>query len=217
MDVPYNYYFIALSMITAFAMFSRKGIPLYLRLFPYFLLVTFVTEILGWQLANEDKNNAAIYNFFSVAAFIFYSYLIMQVIYSKKAKYIIRLVIIIYTVVSLFNILFIQKLDGFHTMTYSLGCFLIVVESIYYFLELFQYPRFINLMREPAFWIVSGLLFFYTCTLPVLGVVNYLISFPMVIMSSLQQLIIILNVLLYSLFTIACLCRINFRRYTSSL
>ena len=110
MDVPYNLYFIALSMITAFAVFSRRGIPLYLRLFPYFLLVTLVTEILGWYLANAMKNNAAIYNFFSVAAFIFYSYVIMQVIYSAKAKRVIRLVIIIYTIVSLFNILFVQKL-----------------------------------------------------------------------------------------------------------
>jgi hypothetical protein len=213
--LPFQYYFIALGMIIGFAVFSRKGTPLYLRLFPFFLLVTFITEVIGWKMSLKGMNNAALYNFFSVAAFIYYAYVIKQAIYSRRAKQIFKLVMIGYTIVSLFNILFIQKIRGFHTWTYSIGCFLIVVGSVYYFLQLFQYPRFIDLKRQPAFWINSGLLFFYTCTLPVLGAINYVFTFPDTIMGSIIQLIMILNVFLYSLFTIASLCRIIFKRPTS--
>jgi hypothetical protein len=215
MEFPVEYYFIALSMLVGFAVLLQKGRALYLRLFPFFLLVALGTEILGWRLSLDDINNTAIYNFFSVAAFIYYMYVIMQVVYSRRVKRIIRFVIIGYAIVSLFNILFIQKLNSFHTITYSIGCFLIVVGAIYYFLELFQYPRFIDLKREPAFWIISGLVFFYTCTLPILGMLNFLIPMPVLIRNNIGQLIMILNVLLYSLFTVASLCRINFKRSMS--
>jgi hypothetical protein len=214
MQIPVQYYFIALSMLAGFTAMAGGKLSHYLRIFPFFLLLTLITEIVGWQLSEQTQDNAALYNFFSLAAFTFYSYVLRDVVYSEKAKKVILLVMIFYLIISLINILFIQKIMVFHTMTYSIGCFIIVVISIYYFYELFQVPRSIDLKREPAFWVVAGLLFFYICTLPILGALNYIISFPPVITASLEP-IIILNILLYSLFTIAFLCRINFRRFMS--
>ena len=160
----------------------------------------------------KGAHNVDLYNFFSLAAFTYYMYLLMEVVYSKRIKKVILIVMSFYVVISLSNILFVQKITSFHTMTYSLGCLLIVVVSMYYFYELLQVPRAIDLKKEPAFWIAAGLLFFYICTLPVLGVLNYLFSFPGVISRSLEDIISILNVLLYSLFTIGFICRISFKR-----
>jgi hypothetical protein len=190
----------------------QKRISSYLWLFPFFLALALVVEILGWQLSEKAQNNADLYNFFSVSAFAYYMRLIMDVVHSRKAKKVILGVMTLYVIISLINIFFIQKINNFHTMTYSIGCFLIVVISIYYFYELLQVPRSIDLKKEPSFWIVAGLLFFYICTLPILGVLNFLFSFPGVIGRSLEDIISILNVLLYSLFTIGFLCRISFRR-----
>jgi hypothetical protein len=212
MDIPYQYYFIALSMIAGFIALIQKRISSYLWLFPFFLALALVVEILGWQLSEKAQNNADLYNFFSVSAFAYYMRLIMDVVHSRKAKKVILGVMTLYVIISLINIFFIQKINNFHTMTYSIGCFLIVVISIYYFYELLQVPRSIDLKKEPSFWIVAGLLFFYICTLPILGVLNFLFSFPGVIGRSLEDIISILNVLLYSLFTIGFLCRISFRR-----
>lgn len=212
MDFPYQYYFIALSMIAGFIPVIQKKVSPALHIFPFFLLLTLVVEIIGWQLAEKGTTNAGMYNFFSVAAFTYYMYLLMEVVYSNKAKKVILVVMTIYAIISLINILFVQKIDTFHTMTYSIGCLLVVGISIYYFYELLQTPRSIDLKKEPAFWIVAGLLFFYICTLPILGVINYLFSIPDVIGRSVEQIISILNVLLYSLITIGFLCRISFRR-----
>lgn len=215
MNIPYQYYFIALSMIAGFVTLVQKKLSDGLKLFPFFLLLTLTVEIRGWQLSEKVLNNADLYNFFSVAAFTYYMYLLMEVVYSKTAKKIILYAMSGYAVISLSNILFIQKINSFHTMTYSIGCLLIVIVSMYYFYELLQVPRSIDLKKEPAFWIAAGLLFFYICTLPILGVLNYLFSFPGVIARSLEEIISILNVLLYSLFTIAFICRISFRRSMS--
>jgi hypothetical protein len=217
MRIPFEYYFIALSMLVGFATQLGRPTALYQRMFPFFLLIALCTEITAWRLSVNSLPNAALYNFFSVAAFLFYMSVIMQEVFALKAKRAIKYVMIIYTIISLINILFIQKIHIFHTMTFSIGCLVIVVTCLYYFYELFQVPRSIDLKKEPAFWIVSGLVFYYLCTLPILGALNYLYTFPDVISASIEQIITILNVLLYSLFTIAFLCRISFRRSTSSL
>ncbi|HYE56691.1 MAG TPA: hypothetical protein VD996_17705 [Chitinophagaceae bacterium] len=212
MDIPFEYYFIALSVVVGFVMQILKHTVHYVRFFPHFLLVALIIEITAWRLWTEGLQNAALYNFFSTVAFGFYLDLIRQVVFSKKAKKVIKWVMYIYLASALINILFIQKINTFHTFTYSLGCFLIVVISMYYFYQLFQLPHSINLAREPAFWIVSGLLFYYLCTLPLLGALNYLYTLPGVSPRSLEQITMILNVLLYSLFTISFLCRASFRK-----
>lgn len=212
MNFPYQYYFIALSMIAGFVAMIKGKLPENLFLFPFFLLFTLVVEFLGWWLSEIPKNNADLYNFSSLAASTYYMYLMLHMIYSRKARKVILVMMSVNVVISLINILFVQKLETFHTMTYSIGCLLIVVISMYYFYELFQRPRSIDLKKEPAFWIATGLLFFYICTLPILGALNYLFTFPDVIAGSVEQVISILNVLLYSLFTIGLLCRVSFKR-----
>ncbi|MGZ8557320.1 MAG: hypothetical protein ACXWWC_03260, partial [Chitinophagaceae bacterium] len=78
-------------------------------------------------------------------------------------KKIIKAVLLIYALTSTVNIIFIQKMKAFHTITYSLGCLLIVIFCFYYFLELFKLPKSVKLKNNPAFWICTGLLFFYCC------------------------------------------------------
>jgi hypothetical protein len=212
MDFPYQYYFIALSMFAGFVAMFKKKLPEHLFLFPFFLFFTLVVEFIGWWLSEIPENNADLYNFSSLAASTYYMYLMLHMIHSRPAKKTILVMMSVNVVVSLGNIFFVQKLATFHTMTYSIGCLLIVVISMYYFYELFQRPNSIDLKKEPAFWIATGLLFFYICTLPILGALNYLFTFPDVIAGSVEQVISILNVLLYSLFTIGLLCRVSFKR-----
>jgi hypothetical protein len=100
-------------------------------------------------------------------------------------------------------------------MTYALGCLLTIFCCVYYFWELFQRPSSVNLGRQPAFWICSGLLFYYTCTFPLYGAINMLKLFPRVILSNLLYILVLLNILLYLSFTIAFLCRLRTKRSMS--
>jgi len=206
---PFPYFFIALSMLVGFITVSfKRNNPRYLQIFPFFLMVTLAGELLGWQMGLRNHNNSAVYNYLTLVAFAYYMYLLRYVVVNLLARRIILGVIISYVIGTVTYILLILESGAFHTLTYIIGCSLIVVLSIYYFYELFQAPRAVNLMREPAFWIVIGLLFFYSSTLPVLGIVNY---YPEVYMIS-EPVLMILNILLYSLFTIAFLCRIRYKR-----
>jgi hypothetical protein len=179
--------------------------PDYLKLFPVFLFLTLVVELTGSLLM--ASNNASIYNLFSIIEFVFYLYIIKKILINRTIKMIIVLTMILYPLVALVNIFFIQaNLYRLHVTTYSLGCLLITLFSIYYFYELFSSPASINLKREPAFWIITGLLFFYTCSFPIFGFANVISSFS-VIARNIREILAILNVILYFIFAVGFLCK----------
>jgi hypothetical protein len=115
--------------------------------------------------------------------------------------------LIIYPAIFLVNTLLVQGSVVFHSMTYALGCLLIVLSCVYYFWELFQQTYTVNLSRLPSFWICSGLLFYYACTFPFYGTTNLVSALPKVILKNLLFVFVLLTVLQYLSFTIAFLCR----------
>ena len=214
--LPLNIFFIAISFLASISIyFTSKSSPFYLKLFPPFLLATLVTESFGAFLSSIGRTNVWLYNFFTVFEFCFYLWVINLIINNRLLKKIIRISLLLYMVISVNNIIFIQKMKAFHTVTYALGCLLVVIFCVYYFFELFKLPKSVKLKNNPAFWICTGLLFFYCCGFPLYGLTNYLSGISRLIIKNFYSIIIILNIFLYSLFTIAFLCRLKARKYTS--
>jgi len=208
---------VAISFLASLTVyFTSKPSETYLKLFPPFLVITLFVELLGLYLRNINQNNLALFNFFTVFEFCFYLWVLSLVISNKKIKKIIKTTLAVYAFTAIMNILFIQKMKMFHTITYSLGCLLIVSFCIYYFLELFRLPKSVKLKNDPAFWLCSGLLFYYCCGFPLFGLINFVNGLPRLIIKNFQTIVTIMNILLYSLFTIAFLCRIKTRKYTLS-
>jgi hypothetical protein len=138
-----------------------------------------------------------------------------EVIVSKLVKKIIYIIMLLFTVFVAINLIFIQKIYTWNSVSFAIGSLLVVASSIYYFLELFKRPNSVNLVKEPAFWICSGLLFFYCCSFPLLGLNNFFINAPIIVRQNIGVILMLLNVMYYILFTIAFLCRINFRKLFS--
>jgi len=213
--LPLYVYFIVISFLASLSVYSTsKSSYSYLKLFPPFLLATLVAESFGSYLSALKKPNLAIYNFFTVFEFCFYLYVISLIIGSRQIKRAIAIVITFYAIVAVMNIIFFQGMNAFHTVTYAFGCLIIVAACIYYFFELFKFPKSIDLKNNPAFWICSGLLFFYCCGFPLFGFTNLLSGISRLIIRNFFSIIVILNIFLYTLFTIAFLCRLKIRKYT---
>ena len=215
MKLPPFVYVIGLSFIVSLWMlFKVKPLPVYLKLFPPFLLATLLAELLGPYLTLIGVHNAPLYNFFSTFEFCFYLLIVSLIIKTAIVSKIIRIVIILYAITAVVNILFIQGMRTFHTVTYSLGCLLVVGFCMYYFFELFRLPKSVKLINNPAFWICSGLLFFYCCSFPLYGLIHFWMTIK-IIVKNFASIVTILNIFLYSLFTIAFLCS-RIRKYTLS-
>ena len=216
MDFLHTYiYFILLSFIASLFLYRKRPLDLYLRIFPGFLLFTLVAESYCAWLSWLDRNNTLHYNLFSTFEFCFYLFVIHCIIQRPRVKKIVLIVILVYPAVAVLNILLIHRANSFHTTTYSVGCLLIVGFCIYYFWELFQRPRPEPLQYNPAFWICTGLLFFYCCGFPLYGLVNLWKSSWKLMLKNFTLITEILNIFLYSLFTIAFICA-RTRKYTLS-
>lgn len=215
--MQYSIYFtlVIISFLASLTAYFQKGAPLYLRLFPVFLLLTIIVELITTWLTLHNKSAFFLYNFFNPLEFIFYMYVVRENIRNQRVKRILFFTAWLYVVVAVVNALFIQRVSGFGSFAYALGCLLIIAASIYFFFELFQSTSSVNLIRQPAFWICAGLIFFYACSFPVYALLNFLKEAPAIIKKNFGVILLLLNVLLYSSFTIAFLCRLRVRNSTS--
>lgn len=203
---------ISISMLASLTLYFQKNTPFYLKTFPVFLIITIGVELIGLWFTQHGKSNVRMFNCFTTAEFVYYLYILRSIIVSKKVKTLINYLMVLYPAGALFNIYFIIPRFQFHTVTYSIGCILIAAVCIYYFFELFQLSKSMTLVREPAFWICSGLLFFYCCSFPLFGMWNLLTSVSNVIIRNIDYILKFLNTLLYSMFTIGFLCRLRVKK-----
>ena len=209
-QLPIFIYAIMISLIASLFALQKKDLPPYLKLFPFFLFITLLVELTATYLITKDISNVPVYNFFSIVEFIFYLFVIKQVISSAVVKKMIIVTIFLYPMAALINLMF-RDIYRLQIIPYSISCLIIVIYAIYYFYELFKSTSSVNLKREPAFWIITSLLFFYTCSFPIFGFANFLSGFS-VIGRNIGAVLVILNVILYSLFTVAFLCRIRVQK-----
>jgi hypothetical protein len=214
MNTPIYIWFLIFSILVGVMLFFQHGVPLYLKLLPLFLLITLGVEFAGFWMFRHYGSNMALYNFYLVFNFCFFLFVLRAIISDPFFKKLGLIVILTYGALAVFNLFYFQKLHTWNSITYSLGSLLIVAFCIYYFLELFRKPKSTKLTTEPAFWIVSGLLFFYCCSFPFLGLNNLVQHAPEVIKRNLSTILTVLNILLYLLFSIAFLCRLRPGKHT---
>jgi hypothetical protein len=206
---------IAVSLLASLSVYFQRKDEFYLRMFPPFLLLTLLIESNSMFGLVSRKYTTPMYNVFSIIEFIFYIFILGLIVKNVRAKRLIKYVVLVFGILAVGNIIFFQKISGFPSLNHAAGCLLIVAICIYYFFELFQISQSVPLVRQPSFWICSGLLFFYCCSFPIFTAINLLRTLPPFTIKTLVTIISILNVLLYSSFTIAFLCRLKTRNSTS--
>jgi len=190
----------------------NKDCQIFLKAFSPFLALSFLVEFGGGYLKKKGVNDLPLYNIFTTIEFCFYTWVIRDIIQSKKIKKIIGYLLIGFPCVSILNILFLQGINNFNSITYSLGCLLIIALAIYYFFELFRLQYAVRLINDAGFWICTGLLFFYCVSFPVYVSGNLIKNFPTKLHSIVSFVLVVLNLILYSLFCIAFLCKIRVRK-----
>jgi len=202
----------AIPFLASLTIFLQPSSERYLRHFSLFLFVNCLIDTATDISAMNQINNLFLVNLQSMVVLSFQIYLLREIVHGRKAKKVFLYFLLVYLLLSLANFFLVQKTLVFNTVTYGLGCLLIVSACIYYFWELFQSRYSVSLLRQPSFWICSGLLFYYTCSFPLQSLQNFIHALPNVILQNLLIIFILLNCFLYLSFTIAFLCRLKTRK-----
>lgn len=215
--IQLSVYAMALSFLTSLLFLIKQPKSNKLAYFTLFLFITLLVEFSGNYLSSKNISNTPLYNIFTSIEFIFYIYTIRQFIHRPIAKKIFIYIIVVYGLAAFINIFFIQGIMVFHTITYAAGCLVVVFCAVYYFFEILFRPTPVTLVRMPDFWICSGLLFFYAVSFPIYGFTNFVMSLPQALLRNFNLFIQILNIILYTMFSIAFLCRFKVTKSPLSL
>ncbi|HYJ37744.1 MAG TPA: hypothetical protein VEV87_03975, partial [Chitinophagaceae bacterium] len=118
MDLPIYVPFIIVASIVGFFVERKTGLPAYLKWLPYFLLLTSIVELFAWQMILRGKRTAPYYNFTTVISFVYFFYILYQLLRAAWVKRVIVICMIGYPLVAFANIFFLQGWNDFNTMTY---------------------------------------------------------------------------------------------------
>jgi hypothetical protein len=208
-----DFYFEILSLLSSIFFYIKKRNNLLLYFIPFLFLTVIIEYIGGWFLS-QGVRNYWIFNVFTTIEFIFYSFLFYLHFRKKSLKKIVIVTMLVFICAVIINLLFIQGFTKtFHTYTFLLGSFFIVVFCCFFFYESVLPDKIDQqLSKQPFFWICSGLLIYYLGSVIINALFEYLRNNDLGaegrrIYGTINHT---LNVILYSSFCIAFfLCRNN--------
>jgi hypothetical protein len=216
---PVTFIYLSLLVVSVLAsatIYFNRLAPLYLKLFPPFLVITTCVETIGYYTRIKGINSTPMFNFFTTFEFVFYFYILYSIINLQKIKKVILFCLWLYPVVAIIDILFIQGITRMHFFMLNVGAVLIVIFCIAYFYQLIKLPKQAYPLHEPAFWICCGLLFFYSITLPIMAGMKLLLFRDAFELKLYYILINISNFFLYGLITVAFICRLRLAKPSES-
>ena len=212
--LPIHVFIIIICFVIALLAKLQKNPPRYLNTFIIYILVTIAVEMMAWWYAVHNKRNLIFYNFYAIINFTYLIFLLRSFMNNTKMINIMGVIMVIYPVLTLINLFLIQGHTVFNTYTFLSGCIIVVTASICYFYERIKYPGPHSLLKDPTFWVSTGLLFFYTCSPPLTGVLNAISLMPFYNYKTLYFINLMINIILYLLFSISFICNLIFRRYS---
>ncbi len=140
----------------------------------YFVSFGVATEIFTrFYIHFLMRNTGPIGHFYyPVAFFIMGMFFLVTLKDFIKPVYIL-IPIILFEVFSLINVLFIQDLFEFPSVTGSIGAMILFLFSVTFFIKVMAEAKILKLSREPLIWINSAILIYYTGNFIFYGLLNY--------------------------------------------
>lgn len=199
--------FIGLCCLLSIAVYFNKNQPKEFKLFFPFLLSTFITSIIAYELAKSNGNNHALFNYYSVFSFLFYFFILHELLYNQIKKKILKCAMVLYPALEILNILFFQDVNMFHSFTYSIGACIIICFAVFCLQEIFIDKALTVIPHKaPAFWVCTGLLFHYSITFVYFSSLHIWKMYSQDFINLMSLIFTISNCIFYSLITISFFC-----------
>jgi len=190
----------------------RLAMGLHLKVLCILLAATFCIEFFCNFLLKKFglTTNIHIYNVFTLIEYLgFALYYLLQAT-NKAEKIIIRLFLVLFPITWYISVIQINGLYKWDSSMQVIGAIFIICLSLYYYFKLLFSEEIIDLKTQPGFWIATGMIIFYACNLPYFGMLYYLyINYP-VLAQDFILVSLVLNIIMYILFTYAYLCQHSF-------
>ena len=170
------------------------------RYFLHFLVYSVLTEFVGLFFKDLFRfDNFIIYNVYMIVSFLFYLYWFQRVLKNKKFVYILT---VFFMVFALYSIVTEDAFVALFQFAFVAGIMCIITLTLYYFVKALKSEQITAFLKDPKFWIVTGLFLFHLGFLPTL-----LLMLKLDMLSVRYYLVITsLNIVLYGCYIKAFAC-----------
>lgn len=176
-----------------------------------FLFMIVLVELAGRYIRTQMMlTNSWLYNISIPVEYFFYTYLFYKNYQLPVLKKMAKGLLFIIPVASAFNTIFIQGFWNFDTNILMAGSCIMIFLCCCYLVDLLKREEEVILLREPMFWITTGLLFFN------LGELSYNMFFQYIITHKQDQKAVLFTAInskliyvLYTFISIALVCTTN--------
>jgi hypothetical protein len=153
-----------------------------------------------------------VYNLFVPLEFVCYGYFFLLIVKTKWIRQLIVVLVIVCLAGGVVTTILIFNFYQWNSYQAIAAALFTIVFTVSYYYELFISDVRFELRSKPEFWIATGLIIFYSCQLPFLGTVNYLVKTSMSLALSLLNVLRCIDILMYLIFCYAFLCRIIIKK-----
>ncbi len=148
------------------------------------------------------KNNLFIFHIFTPLEYIILALLFKVIIVNTTVKRLLAYSIPVFIVVAILFSIFIQKLNESNSAVITLESVIMIFLSLYYLREVLLLQHATVLHKFPLFWIIVGILIYFTGNLVIEGLLNYVIVHSMELAIRIYNIGHIFKYLLFISFTI---------------
>lgn len=158
------------------SIFSYKKITTTpLKYFIFFIWYGLISEILANILSFNKVSTVLINNVYLVCSTLFYLIFYSLIYTNHKFKKVSYFFIGIYLLALVLNNFYLQNfISDWQTNTYIFGSFLEIILIIFFFIEVLNSDKILDLNKLLIFWISIGLLIFNLGLIPVLVVAEFI-------------------------------------------
>jgi len=177
-------------------------------------LLVMYTGLVEWSVFYKreflpDKTNAQIYNCFMLVQYLAFAYYFQQIVQLPWVRKTIQGFLYLYPVFWFFLVFFVFKPNEWNSYIYMIGGVFTILWAVAYCYELLSADEPVLLRYCSEFWVAIGLLFFYVCGVPYMGMFNFLTQYQNDLAKLLKIPLQISNIVMYSLFTYAFICQLT--------
>lgn len=192
----------------------RLDYPFHLKLFSFLLGVILITELIVWAASTvfHVSTNVHIYNIAMGIQYWLYGLYFRFILAGKITRLLVNSFLILFPLLWLFSTLFLFGLYKWNSYVAAAGSLFCVIFSIIYFYQIFARVEPVKFATNPELWIAIGIFIFYSVNLPYVAMLNFLSNTDKEFARQLLVVLQISNILMYSLFTYAYICRMSIRK-----
>ncbi|HEX2683698.1 MAG TPA: hypothetical protein VHL77_07190 [Ferruginibacter sp.] len=158
---PFYYFEIGALLISLAFLYRFDTHPL--RWFiPYLTLMVCIEFTARYYRKVLHEPNTWLYNISIPVEYLFYGFMIGSLCLTRSFRKTILYASFIFAVFTIINLLFIQGFTDLNTNTLKAGSSLMIIFSAIGLIDLFTNDNHSSLIKNPLFWICTGVLFFNT-------------------------------------------------------